>query len=201
VLKVGASKRQGRHGDGKKQRNMMVADPGISGPTVWPKMQAVPEESDDANEKLLKRARNTAYRYLTIRPRSRKELADKLQDKEFSDPVVAAVLEHVTRLGYLDDGKFAAQWAASRIRSRGFGRRRLEQELRIKGISSDIIKNTLNTILEEAPEAETARKEADKKLRTLTRFEPEVRRRRLAGFLERKGFSSDIIRTLLRTVR
>ena len=159
------------------------------------------DQPEAEHERLLKRGKNTAYRYLTIRPRSRKELADKLQDKEFSDPMIDAVLEHVTRLGYLDDGKFAAQWAASRIRSRGFGRRRLEQELRIKGISSAIIKDTLNTLLEEAPEAETARKEAEKKIRTLTRFEPEVRRRRLAGFLERKGFSSEIIRTILRTMR
>jgi regulatory protein len=157
--------------------------------------------SAEPEDKQLKRAKNTAYRYLTIRPRSRKELANKLQDKEFSDDIITAVLEHVTRLGYLDDVKFAAQWAASRVRSRGFGRRRLEQELRIKGISSDIIKATLNTLFEEAPETETARKEAEKKLKTLTRFEHEVRRRRLAGFLERKGFSSDIIRTILRSIR
>ena len=164
-------------------------------------MQALPEAPDEGIEKLLKRAKNTAYRYLTIRPRSRKELADKLQDKEFPDSVIDAVLEHVTRLGYLDDGKFAAQWAASRVRSRGFGRRRLEQELRIKGISRDIIKETLDTLFEEAPEAETARKEAEKKLRTLTRFEPEVRRRRVAGFLERKGFSSEIIRNVLHALK
>ena len=155
----------------------------------------------DSDDKQLKRAKNTAYRYLTIRPRSRRELADKLQDKEFSDQIITAVLEHVTRLGYLDDGKFAAQWAASRVRSRGFGRRRLEQELRIKGIGRDIIKETLNTLFEESTETDVARKEAEKKLRTLTRFEPEVRRRRLAGFLERRGFSSDIIRTILPIVR
>jgi regulatory protein len=163
--------------------------------------QSVADPPEAAQDKLLKRAKNTAYRYLTIRPRSRKELADKLQDKEFSDDIIAAVLDHVTRLGYLDDTKFAAQWAASRVRSRGFGRRRLEQELRIKGISREIIKENLNTFFEEAPEAETARKEAEKKLRTLARFEPEVRRRRLAGFLERKGFSSEIIRTILRTMQ
>jgi regulatory protein len=157
--------------------------------------------SVESEDKELKRAKNTAYRYLTIRPRSRKELANKLQDKEFSDDIIAAVSEHLTRLGYLDDIKFAAQWAASRIRGRGFGRRRIEQELRIKGISSDIIKATITTLFEEAPEAETARKEAEKKLKTLTRFEPEVRRRRLAGFLERKGFSSEIIRAILRKIR
>jgi regulatory protein len=158
-------------------------------------------QSSKSEDEQLKRAKNTAYRYLTIRPRSRKELADQLQDKEFTNLMIAAVLEHVTRLGYLDDEKFAAQWAASRVRSRGFGRRRLEQELRIKGISRDIIKETLDTLFEEAPEAETARKEAEKKNKTLTRFEPDVRRRRLAGFLERKGFSSEIILTILRTVR
>ena len=157
--------------------------------------------SAESEDKQLKRAKNSAYRYLTIRPRSNKELADKLHDKKFSDPVITAVLEHVTRLGYLDDGKFAAQWAASRIRSRGFGKRRLEQELRIKGISRDIIKETLTTLFEESAESDIARKEAEKKLRTLTRFEPQVRRRRLAGFLERKGFSSEIIRTILRTMR
>jgi len=153
------------------------------------------------HDKLLKRARNTAYRYLTIRPRSRKELAGKLLDKGFPASIIDAVLEHVTRLGYLDDAAFAAQWAASRVRGRGFGRRRIEQELRLKGISNATIKETLLTLFNEAPEVETARKEADKKLKTLTRFEPEVRRRRLAGFLERKGFSSEIIRTILRSNR
>ena len=179
----------------------MTVAPGIPGPTVEPQTQVVSEEPDDAGEKLLKRAKNTAYRQLTIRPRSRKELADKLRDREFDEHTISVVLEHVTRLGYLDDVKFAAQWAAGRIRHRGFGRRRLEQELRIKGISREIITETLNTLFEEAPEAETARKEAEKKLRTLTRFEPEVRRRRLAGFLERKGFSSEIIRSILHAVR
>ena len=173
---------------------------GIATKIVGLEKREATDQPEAAHDKLLKRAKNTAYRYLTIRPRSRKELADKLQDKEFPGPIIAAVLEHVTRLGYLDDGKFAAQWAASRVRSRGFGRRRIEQELRIKGISREIIKGTLNSLFEEAPEAETARRETEKKLRTLTRFEPEVRRRRLAGFLERKGFSSEIIRTILRTL-
>jgi regulatory protein len=164
-------------------------------------MQAVPEEPGDTNEKLLKRAKNTAYRYLTIRPRSRKELEDKLNDREFPADVISSVLDHVSRLGYLDDRAFAAQWAASRVRSRGFGSRRIGQELRNKGIGRDTIKETLGVLFEDAPEADIARREADKKLRTLSRFEPEVRRRRLAGFLERKGFSSEIIRTILRSVR
>jgi regulatory protein len=152
-------------------------------------------------DRALKRARNTAYRYLTIRPRSCVEVERKLRDRKFPPDIVSSVIDHLIKLGYLNDEQFARQWAASRVRSRGFGRRRLEQELRNKGISRDTIKETLSTLFEDASEAEVARKEADKKLRTLIRFEPEVRRRRLAGFLERKGFTSETNRTILRSVR
>jgi regulatory protein len=164
-------------------------------------IQPVPDEPDDADDKLLKRAKNTAYRYLTIRSRSRFEVVQKLRDREFPPDIISSVIDHLIKLRYLNDEQFARDWAASRVRSRGFGRRRLEQELRSKGIGSDIITGTLGSLFGDASEADIARKEADKKLKTLGRFEPEVRRRRLAGFLERKGFSTEIIRTILRTVR
>ena len=153
------------------------------------------------HDKDLKRAKNTAYRYLTIRPRSRAEVEHKLRDRAFPPDIVSSVIEHLLKLGYLNDDDFARQWAASRVRTRGFGRRRIEQELRSKGIAAHIIRGSLSGLFTEATEAETARKEADKKLRTLARYEPEVRRRRLAGFLERKGFSSGTIRDIVRSVR
>ena len=155
----------------------------------------------DAEQKELARARNAAYRYLTMRPRSRTELENKLAGREFPSDIIHSVIDHLLRLGYLNDEQFARQWAAGRVRSRGFGRRRIEQELRARGISRDIIRGTLEGLFEGSSELEVARKEAEKKLRTLARFEPEVRRRRLAGFLERKGFPSDIIRGILRSVR
>lgn len=177
----------------------MITSPGISDTT--PENQQAFDGPETVHDKLLKRAKNSAYRYLTIRPRSRREVEQKLLDREFPPDIISPVIDHLVKLGYLNDEQFARQWAASRVRSRGFGRRRLEQELRIKGVSRDIISESLRDLFVEAPEAEVARKEADKKLRTLARFEPEVRRRRLAGFLERKGFSSEIIGTIIRSVR
>jgi regulatory protein len=154
----------------------------------------------DQDEKEVKRARNTAYRYLTIRPRSRAEVEQKLHDRAFPSDIIQSVIDHLLRLGYLNDERFARQWAASRVRTRGFGRRRIEQELRTKGVSRDIIRVTLEGQFEDSAEIDVARREAEKKLRSLTRFEPDVRRRRLAGFLERKGFPSGIIRAVLRSV-
>jgi len=175
----------------------MVSSEGIREPSTGAQHAAPRSVPDDRG---LKWAKNTAYHYLMIRPRSRFEVERNLQDREFPSDIVSAVIDQLMKLGYLNDEQFARQWVASRVRSKGFGRRRLEQELRSKGISRDTIKETLSALFEDVPEAEVARQEADKKLRALTRFDPEVRRRRLAGFLERKGFSSEVIRTILRTV-
>ncbi len=156
--------------------------------------------NSEIEEKALTKARNTAYRLLTYRARSRKELEDKLRDREFGDAVIEAVVADLTRLEYVNDREFARQWAAGRIRLRGFGRRRIEQELRNKGISRDVIQETLSEVFEDVPEAVIAQQEAEKKLRSLTRLTPEVRRRRLAGHLERRGFPSETIYGVLRRV-
>lgn len=155
----------------------------------------------DQDDKELKRAKNVAYRYLTIRPRSRAEVERKLRDRGFPLTTVAAVTGHLIRLGYLNDEQFARQWAASRVRSRGFGRRRIEQELRLKGVDAHLIRDALQELFESDAELGIARGEAEKKLKTLARYAPEVRKRRLAGFLERKGFPSDIIHTILSGAR
>ena len=156
--------------------------------------------SSESEEKIQTKAKNAAYRLLAFRPHSRFELETKLRDREYPDDVIASVVADLARFGYVNDPEFARSWAASRIRLRGFGRRRIEQELRVRGIGSDVIRETLPDVFGEEPEIEIARRETEKKLKSLVRYDPEVRRRRLAGHLERKGFSAEIIHTLLREI-
>jgi len=150
------------------------------------------------NDKELTRAKNTAYRYLTYRPRSRHELDEKLREKAFSEDIITIVIDLCARLGYIDDTQFSRQWTLSRIRLRGFGRRRIEQELKNKGIDREIIQQVFADIFVDETEIETAKLVAGKKINTMKCVDREARRRRLAGFLERKGFSFEIIRTVLR---
>jgi regulatory protein len=152
----------------------------------------------ELEEKIVTRAKNAAYRLLTYRPRSRRELGEKLRDKEFPEELIEAVVDHCARLGYLDDRKFATQWASSRVRLRSFGRRRIERELRGKGVDRETISAALEAVFSPDTELGTAREAAEKKMKTLTSADRETRRRRLAGFLERKGFSFEIIRSVLR---
>lgn len=155
----------------------------------------------DVKDKELTRAKNAAYRLLTYRPRSRKELEEKLREREFPEDIIGSVIDQCARLGYIDDARFAEQWARSRLTLRCFGRRRIEQELRGKGIAREIVREAIATVVPAEEEHEAAKKAAEKKLRTMRSVEPQARRRRLAGFLERKGFSSEIIRSILHAVR
>jgi len=152
----------------------------------------------DKESKELTKARNAAYRFLTYRPRSRAEIEAKLHEKEFDDAIIEAVLADLARLGYVNDLQFAREWTRSRIRLRGFGRRRIGQELKNKGIGRELIQEVFAEVFSEETEIETAKRVAGKKLVMMESLDRETRRRRLAGFLERKGFSFEIIRTVLR---
>ncbi|HET6365519.1 MAG TPA: regulatory protein RecX [Nitrospirota bacterium] len=152
------------------------------------------------NDKEYTRAKNIAYRYLSYRPRSYAEVEKKLRDQGFGDVIVHAVLSNLIRLGYIDDEKFADQWAQSRVRLRGLGRRRIEQELRAKGVDRETAHRALADVLTADLEIQTARKVAERKLTTMRTLDRETRRRRLAGFLERKGFSFAVIRHILKTL-
>jgi len=151
-------------------------------------------------QKEFSRAKETAYRLLTYRARSRKELETKLLEKQFSLDTVRDVLEELVRFGYINDEAFALQWSSSRFRSRGFGERRIRQELRQKGINPDLINSTLSAVLSQEMQFQTALMYADKKLDTLKNTDRETRRRRVAAFLERKGFTGDIISQIVKKI-
>ncbi len=151
----------------------------------------------DVDEKELARARDAAYRYLARRPRSRAEMEARLHEKGFDKAVVSETLTGLVSLGYVDDEKFALQWAENRIRLRNFGRRRIERELREKGIDGEVVRSALAGLLGPDEERETAEKAAGKKMQAMRSLDAETRRRRLAGYLERKGFSYEVIREII----
>lgn len=150
---------------------------------------------------------------LSARSRSAADLARWLKTKEFTDVEIAPAVEKLTALGLLDDVKYARTFAHSRLApSRGYGPRRIAMSLSRKGVSRTVVDQVLAEYEAEraelAEEAE-ARGEtlasavemaAAKKLRTLSKLEPEVQRRRLYGFLARRGFNSSEISNLLRRI-
>lgn len=146
----------------------------------------MPDEKPAAPRDPREHAREICLRLLSVRPRTRAELATALAKRGISGDVVAEVLDRYDEVGIIDDAAFARAWVESRHHGRGLARRALGQELRRKGVEQDVIKDAL---LEIEPETEevTARELVERKLRS-TRGEPEAVFRKLVGMLARKGY-------------
>ncbi len=149
------------------------------------------------------RAREMAVRLLAVRPRSTAELRARLRQRRVPDDQIRAVLDDLTQAGYLDDLAFARAWVTGRMASRPCGLGRLRWELRDKGIAPAMIEQAIREACGEedlaSAEERCARALAARRSSAYRRLAPEARMRRLAGFLQRRGFAAGTIAQVLRT--
>jgi len=93
-----------------------------------------------------------ALRLLNYRFRSVVEMERKLRDRGFSDREIAEEVERLTAERWLDDMRFAREYALSKLRARK-GIRRIERELRNFGVESSVIRGALLEAGEEEDES------------------------------------------------
>ncbi|HSD93908.1 MAG TPA: regulatory protein RecX [Syntrophales bacterium] len=141
-----------------------------------------------------KRARERALRLLALRGRSRAELRKKLAERDFTKSVIERVLENLVELGYLDDEAFAVNRARHLAVNRLYGDRKIEEQLREKGVAREAAKTAIREVREEFPEIEGIALSAAKKLQGrsmdgLTKKE----RLALARALQSKGYHLGLI--------
>ncbi|MDA0692747.1 MAG: regulatory protein RecX [Nitrospinae bacterium] len=141
----------------------------------------------------LKKAQSTALKYLSYRDRSEFEIRERLGQKDFPQATVQETVSWLNRLGYLNDGRFALNWSRSRISTKKFGEYRLRRELSAKGLTTETIDQTMQVVYSEFSEWELAQSLAQKKLSQLKGVDPKSKSRRLAQYLQRKGFPSDTV--------
>jgi regulatory protein len=157
----------------------------------------MPEEAtlDDPEE----RARQVCLKLLTLAPRTRAQLAEELRRRGISGEVAENVLERFTDTGLIDDAAFAKAWVESRHYSRGLAGRALAAELRRRGVDDERIRDAVTRLGPDA-EAMTARRLVERKLAGTRGQPPEVRTRRLAGMLARKGYPPGLAFRVIREV-
>lgn len=158
---------------------------------------------DDALRRVLRedldwRAREAALRLLSYRPRSEAELRLRLLRQQFPAEVADACLEGLRAKGLLDDASFAESFARDRIRLNPRGRRRVVQELRGRGVDASTAASVVDDVLreEDVGELDLAR-QAARRWRARAGEEPDRARRRLTGFLARRGFGGETVRRVV----
>ncbi|MDP1721878.1 MAG: regulatory protein RecX [Candidatus Gottesmanbacteria bacterium] len=151
---------------------------------------------EDLYQKLL----DASFHFVSFRPRSEKEmrayLAKKLsrlsvipaRDARIQFPILDRVIARLRELDYVNDEKFAAWWVDQRQSHKPKGNRLILQELKAKGVAVEI---------KQPDEVGLARQALAKKLerwQTLPKIE---QKKKIYGFLGRRGFDADTIRRVI----
>jgi len=139
----------------------------------------------DATEPRL--ARDRALRLLTYRDRSTADLLKRLTEDGYPGPVAGQVLTDLTRVGLVDDARFANSTARVLATIRGFGRQRILRELDAHGIDPGLAMAAVAEMLPEADELDSALRLA----RALA-TRPKADVSRVAARLVRKGFATPL---------
>lgn len=170
---------------------------------MWKKRIEIKDE--DRVIKNLERSRtktfDRAVNLLTYKPRSIKELRERLLEKTWTNrEIVNEVIEKLSKYGYLDDIKFAKDFASSKVRQKAVGKKRLRMDLVKRKLDKETIEKALEQTFEETPEEEIIDRAIAKRLRIKGKPEDQNEKKKFFDHLLYLGFSYDIVRDKMREV-
>lgn len=144
------------------------------------------------------RAYEAALAFLSYRPRSEREVRDRLRKKDVPEPIVDSVVERLMRLRLVDDQDFAHYWVEQRQTHRPRGARLLRLELQRKGIAAETTSEVLEQSDQQEVPAEAAYRAAQRKAHSLRLLDEREFQQKLGQFLLRRGFDYESARTACR---
>jgi regulatory protein len=142
-----------------------------------------------------KKLTNYAFNLLARRSYSIRDIQKKMNnyinrrnmEEELVEQVIAKLIEH----RYLDDEKYASNYVESRIRLKPRGIFLIKKELKMKGISEQLVERTISRM--DISEEDMAGSLLDKKLPVWNRLEPKKRRERAYRYLTSRGFKMETV--------
>jgi regulatory protein len=146
---------------------------------------------------------NASLRFVSIRPRSVKEIRDFLQKTltrwHMSAPQVSEkVINRLIELGYANDDAFTQWFVTQRTGRKPKGQRAIAIELKQKGVHTDTIDRVISQYFtHEVSERDLAKKALETKLRIWGNLPKLVQKQKLSQFLMRRGFSGDVVWSLV----
>ncbi len=145
------------------------------------------------------RTRSTALAYLAYAPRTVYQIRKHLGDRGCPEQDIQQVLQDLRELGYLDDRKYATDYATARFNHKGYGPERIRRELSADGVSPEDISEAINANIPLEAFEERAKSMVE-------RFQDRVqgsgpkRKKKLIDYLTRRGYGYTMARELVQEV-
>jgi regulatory protein len=123
----------------------------------------------------------------------------RAEEGEAGARAMDAVVARLRELGYLSDERFAEDYTRVRKEHEKFGKRRVQQDLMLKGVGKELVASTLETAYEDVDEVALARQYiARKRMKQPSGANAQKETVRAMNRLLRAGFSSRAIYKVLR---
>ncbi len=136
------------------------------------------------------RALKYALNILNKKDYTHKEMIDKLRLKDFDEQSIKETMRYLLDNNFLNDDRFVENFVYFRLKN-GYGKKRIEYELKKKGINEELIDKYVKT----ADETEAAKSAFKAKAEHIKN--DKNRRSKLFAFLARRGFDYETINRLL----
>ena len=137
--------------------------------------------------------RQAALNLLNYRARSRAELARRLRQKDLPEASIHRVIADLEASGLVDDEEFARQMTRSLNHTKNLSKRAILTKLRQAGVDRDSARAVVDEELCDYDERSRAEQAGAHYVRRLSRLDATVQRRRLYGYLQRRGFPHYLI--------
>ena len=143
---------------------------------------------------------NQSLRFLSFRPRSEKEVIEKLREKKAPQEVIDRIVIQLKDHKFLNDADFAGWFIDQRLRFKPKSLGIIKLELKQKGIAPDTIEQVISNLSEETEndspknDLESAKKLVEKRLIRYKGLNRQEIYQKLGGYLARRGFNWDTIK-------
>lgn len=138
-----------------------------------------------------------AKHYCAYQERCHSEVKDKLYGFGLNTKEVDEIMSTLIAENYINEERFAMQFAGGHFRSKKWGRVKISHALKQKQVSAYCIKKALKQIDEEEY-VKVLQQHFEAKLKTLkSEKNIFIKKRKLQDHLMQKGFETDLIRTVM----
>lgn len=157
-------------------------------------------EYSSSRDELYEKVYSKILHFISHKPRSEKEVRDKLSILTTKDDIKEEIIIDLTDKNYIGDVSYAEEYVRSVVSSgKACSKRKMKQFLFRKGVSRDVVITAFNLFPPEF-EYNNALKEAKKKLKTMLGVGSFTKKAKISDFLYKKGYPSQIVTSVIDTI-
>lgn len=144
-----------------------------------------------------KQALVKAEHFCVYQERSQKEVRYKLVEWGMRGDELEEIISELILNNFLNEERFAKSYASGKFNIKHWGRVKIKQGLKLKGVPDKILQKAIYSINDD-DYLQTIEKLASKKATSLNENDPFKRKNKLMSYLQAKGFETDLILLVLK---